>query len=236
MTIEDAYAKWLERPDKDTMGGVISELDPLINVEVQRYSGPKSLLRNKARLYAVDAVRKYNPASGAKLSSWVVTQLQQLSRYGKQLGRPVHTSELAYRQAAEMNSVRQKLSDDLGAEPTDEQMADCMGIAPGRVKKLRAMNPGYYAESALSAGDVENPTIPGVENTGADPVLRTAVEGVHASLDERDRAIFELKTGHGGREAVDNKSIAKRLGVSEALISQRSLAISQLIGDNYGKL
>ena len=237
MAIDDAYQKWIQKQDKDNMGGVIQELSPIIDSEVHRYNGPKTLLRHKARLLAADAVKSYDPASGAKLSSWVVTQMQPLTRYGRTLAKPVHTSELAGRQWAELDTARRNLSEDLGAEPTDAQLADETGLSVTRINKVRAMNPGYFSEgSAEQMSESGEPPVMAVDNQGPDPALETTTQAVYASLNERDRAIFDLKTGRNGKEALDNKAIAKRLGVSEGLISQRSLLISKMIQENYGRI
>jgi DNA-directed RNA polymerase specialized sigma subunit len=237
MAIDEAYATWLKTQDKASMAGVLKELQPLLDTEIHRYNGPKALLRNKARILAAGAVRTYKPDSGAKLSSWIVTSLQPLTRYGRTLSRPVHTSELAYRQAAEVDSVRKRLNEDLGAEPTDAQLADETGLSVPRIQKIRAMTPAYATQSAMEqVGDTGEPASIGVENKGPDPMLETATQAVYAGLDERDRAIFDLKTGRNGREALDNKAIARRLGVSEGLVSQRSLLVSNLIQESYGKI
>lgn len=237
MAIEEAYQIWLKRQDPESMGGVIRELSPMIDAEVFRYNGPKVLMRNKARVLAARAVKTYDPSSGAKLSSWVVTQMQPLTRYGRTLARPVHTSELAHRQGAEVEATRKILSEDLGAEPTDAQLADETGLSVSRINKVRSMNPAYFSEGAVEqVNETGEPMAAAVENRGPDSALETTSQAVYASLNERDRAIFDLKTGRNGKEALDNKSIAKRLGVSEGLVSQRSLLISTMIQENYGRI
>lgn len=237
MTIEEAYNIWLKKRDKESLGLVIKQLSQLIDTEVYRYPGPKSLLRHKARLLAARAIKTYDPSSKTKLSSWVVTQLQPLNRYGRSLAAPVHVPELASRQAAELEAVRQKLSEELGAEPTDEQLADTTGLSVTRIRKIKNMMPAYVHESVAAQTTETGEAIPqAVTNVDKDPALNTAAEAVYMSLNDRDKMIFDLKVGKNGREALDNKAIAKRLGVSEGLVSQRSLEISKMIQDTYGKI
>ena len=90
----DAYAAWAANRTPENMKAVLDDLDTTINSEIQRFSGPKPLLRSKARELAVKAVKAYDPASGAKLRSWVVTQLQPLSRYNNSL-KPIKVPEEA---------------------------------------------------------------------------------------------------------------------------------------------
>jgi len=239
MDIGATYEMWKQNPTPETMAGVVNELKPMINSEIQRFPGPKHVLRSKAKLLAVDAVKSYDPSSGAKLTSWLVTQLQPLSRYGRELDRPVYTPEIAVRQSAEVETVRQRLSDELGAEPSDDQLADATGLSSLRIAKVRTMSPAYFAagkETQNAAGDVQDATSLGVDEQQSDSVMDLATQAVYASLDDRDKMIYDLKTGRHGHPQVDNKTIAKRLGVSEGLISQKSLKIAKMIQDNYGKV
>lgn len=236
--LDSLYDIWRKNPTKENMSAVITALQPVISVEVHRYTGPKSLLRGQARLIALDAVRSYDPASGARLSSWVVTNMQKLNRYGKNINRPVYAPEASMQQAAAVNAKRQQLIDDLGDEPSDDQLADATGLSVKRIQAVRAAVPAYaHAGGMAETAGAEGEEGLAIAVSGSDdPVLETTIQGVHNSLEGRDKAIFELKTGRGPEGMLDNKTIARRLGVSEGLISQRSLAIAKQIKDAYGKI
>jgi RNA polymerase nonessential primary-like sigma factor len=227
--VHDAYDRWSLEPTPDNMSKIVDSLSPTINSEIQRYTGPKPLLRTRAKSLAIKAVRTYKPDSGARLNSWVVTQLQPLSRYGRESGRLIHTSELAVRQGAAMAAAREELMDELDDEPTDQQLADHVGISTSRVKTLRALNRPVLSEGAFAGTESPEAVEPAVVETGPDPILHTATEMVYAGLSPRDKMIIDLKTGRNGKEQLDNQSIARRLGVTPALISQRSAMIAQQI-------
>jgi RNA polymerase primary sigma factor len=228
--IQNSYEEWYKSPTPASMARVLKSVEYIINTEVHRYPGPNALLRGRAKKLAIDAVRSYDPASGARLTSWITTQMQQLSRYGNTLQRPIRTPEVAARQAAEINARRQELRDELGDDPTDEQMADVTGISVRRIQSLKKMVRPSVGEASMESdgegGDAAS--YPAVDEEG-DPRFREATEMTYAGLDDRDKTIFDLKTGRNGLSSVDNKSIAKRLGVSEGLISQRSLDITNRI-------
>lgn len=233
------YEAWLADPTPDRMAATLRSLNPVIVSEIQRYPGPKNVLRSKAKELAVGAIRGYNPASGAKLTSWITTQLQPLNRYGRSVSGSVKVPEMALRQAAEMESARLRLADQLGDEPNDDQLADELGISARRISQLKGMVRPVMTEGALedmlSDDSDEGSASPGVASVGADKQLRAAVDVVHGELDERDRKILEAKTGYGGSPRLDNQTVAKRLGVSPALVSQRSLAIANRIKEVYGR-
>lgn len=223
------YDKWLTAPTPENLAEVVRGLDPVINSEIQRFSGPKPLLRSRGRALAIKAIRTYKPTEGAQLRSWVVTQMQPLARYGQQL-RPVHAPEVAIRQAAEVNRVRQEMSDDLGHDPTDEELADRVGISKKRIAAVHRMVRPTMAEGGMAEPMDEESSagLPGVSQVNK---LTVTEDAVYDSLGPRDKAIFDWKTGKHGKVLLSNQEIARRLGVTPALISQRSQQMALQIHD-----
>ena len=222
------YDIWKEVPTPDNMANVVNALAPTINAEVHRYPGSKPIMRGRAKTLAIKAIKSYDPAQGAKLRSWVVTQLQPLSRYNQQM-RPIRTSELAIRQAAEAHRVQQELSDTLGRDPSNEELADEIGLSVKRIKELRKrVKPTVY-ETAFETVDSEDPnSLPGTVDSNK---MDTAEAIVYQSLSARDRMIYDMKVGRHGKTTIPNHEIAKRLGVTPALISQRSASIAGQMQD-----
>lgn len=221
------YDSWLTDPTPENLAKTVRALDPTINSEIQRFPGPKPLLRSRARVLTVKAIRSYKPTEGAQLRSWVVTQLQPLSRYGQQL-RPVHAPEMAIRQAANVNRIRQEMSESLGRDPEDHELADEAGISVKRIKAVREMVRHSMSEGGMAEPKDEDSTagLPGVSVSNK---LDLSTDAVYDSLSPRDKAIFDLKIGGHGKTAIPNQEIARRLGVSPALISQRSQQIAEQI-------
>lgn len=224
---EQAYAEWLKNKSPENMSRVVDAFAPTINSEIMRYSGPKPLLRSRAKVLAVKAVKSFDPMSGARLNSWIVTNLQPLSRYSiKQ--RDIQIPEVAARQAAEVSRVTEYLKDDLGRDPTDDEIADEIGISPKRVAAVRKMAvPSVVSGSFDDSEDGENvSTAPAVETPSQVPY---AQEAVYQGLDRSDRLIFDHLTGMHGKKQLSGKDIAAMLGVSPSAISQRANAIAEQI-------
>jgi DNA-directed RNA polymerase specialized sigma subunit len=220
------YELWKTDPSPDNMAKVIESLAPTINAEVHRYPGSKPITRGRAKSLAIKAVKSYDPSHGAQLRSWVVTQMQPLARYNQQM-RPLRTSELAIRQAAELNRLREELSDTLGRDPNDAELADEIGLSVSRINTLRkSVKPTIYETAFESEDDELASSLPGT----VDPdKFGIAEDVVYSSLGARDQMIYDLKVGRHGRTALANHQIAKRLGVTPALISQRSSQIANQI-------
>lgn len=230
--VDDAYAAWAAKPGPDSMKGVLDALDTTINSEVQRFSGPKPLLRSRARALAVKAVKTYDPASGARLRSWVVTQLQPLSRYNNQL-KPVYAPEDAARKAYAVSKAREEFVDETGRDPTDDELADRVGISVKRLRAVREMTPAVMNEP--QASESEDETAPDFAIYHSNPV-REAGEAVYADLDRRDRAIFDMRTGSHGRRETAGKDIASLLKVSPGYVTQRANAIAERIRAAAGRI
>lgn len=223
---QEAYDRWYEDRTPENMSGVLDSLMPTINSEIMRYEGDKAHLRSRAKAIAVNAVKTFNPERGAKLQSWVTTNLRQLSRYGHQL-RDVKASELAIRQAAEINRVSKILEDDLGREPTITELADEIGISPKKIARVRSQVKTSVNSGSFSVGETEaTPTDPGVYTPSTVPF---AAEATYMSLSPTDRFIFDSRTGMHGAKMLSNKDIAAKLGVSEPSISQRVDSIGKTL-------
>ena len=146
-----AYNAWVLSRSPEDMAGLVEAFMPTINAEIMQYSGPKELLRSRGRYIVTQAIKTFNPMGTAKLHSWVITNLKQLSRYGKKL-RPVHASEAMLRNAAELASVEKRLEDDLGRKPSDEELIDETGwnaktIAAIRKSAIASVSGGTFGET-----------------------------------------------------------------------------------------
>lgn len=224
-----AYNAWVVDRTPENMAGLVDAFMPTVNAEIMQYSGPKELLRARGRYIVTQAVKSYNPMGGTRLNSWVVTNLRQLSRYGKRL-RPVRASEVMLRNAAELASVEKRLEDDLGRRPTDEELTDETGwnaktIAEIRKSSVASVNGSAFSDDDEGTGTVNEP------GTLRPDGLRYAAEAVYMGLDDRDKAIFDGKAGMHGKGQMSGSSLADMLMISPAAVSQRSSEIGRAIAD-----
>ena len=229
---DDSYAAWAKDPTPERLKAVLDDLDPTISAEVQRFSGPKPLLKSKARALAVKAIRSFDPAGGTRLRSWVVTQLQPLSRYNNSL-KPIYVPEEGSRKAYAVAQARERFVDETGRDPSDEELADRVGISVKRLNAVRKAVPATVNEPQAEDGDDD--TAPEYAVYRSDE-LRAASEAVYESLSDRDKLLFDLRTGLHGQTAASGLEIAKRLGVSPALVTQRANAIAQRILEENRRL
>lgn len=222
-----AYNKWVVSRSPEDMAEVVNAFMPTVNAEIMQYSGPKELLRSRARFLVTQAVKSFDPMGGARLNSWVVTYLKQLSRYGKRL-RPVRASEAMIRNAAELAEVEKRLEDDLGRKPTEDELVDETGWSKKTISDIRKSSVASVSESMFGTDDEGEGTRsePGLVRPSSLPY---AAEAVYMSLDDKDKAIFDGKTGMHGKKQMSGSSLADMLNISGAAVSQRASAIGDAI-------
>jgi len=227
-----AYNAWVVDRSPENMAGLVEAFMPTVNAEIMQYSGPKELLRSRARFLVTRAIKSFNPMGGARLNTWVVTNLKQLSRYGKRL-RPVRASETMLRNAAELASVEKRLEDDLGRKPTDDELVDETGWSRKTISEIRrsavaSVSGGMFEESDDGEGV---PSDPGLVRPSRLPY---AAEAVYMGLDDKDKAIFDGKTGMHGKKQVSGSSLADMLRITPAAVSQRASSIGNDIASLAG--
>ena len=166
-SVESAYDTWYKDQTPENLNAVVTALGPIITSEIQRYAGPKPLLRAKAKTFAIRAVRTYSPEAGARLQSWVVSQLRPLSRYSKNL-QPVHVSDDLYRQSSEMHQRALDYELENGRTPSDEELADYTGVSVKKIRKFRQARPAVSSESQyLEAGAASGSDVVSVRSHGS---------------------------------------------------------------------
>lgn len=229
-----AYNAWVVNRTPENMAGLVEAFMPTVNAEIMQYSGPKELLRARGRYLVTQAVKSFNPMGGTRLNSWVVTNLKQLSRYGKRL-RPVRASEVMLRNAAELAAIERRLEDDLGRKPTDDELVDETGWSAKTIGDIRKSSVASVSGSSFGEDDEG-------EGASAEPGLVRpskapyAAEAVYMGLDDKDKAIFDGKTGMHGKAQSSGSSLADMLKISPAAVSQRSAAIGRDIAEAARRL
>lgn len=228
------YAAYQEAPNPRTTQDLLQKLQPTISKAVRTYGGDPNdpVLKARAKVLTIEALRKYNPKQ-AKLSSYLLTHLQALRRYSAKRNMVVSIPERLAIERQMLHKKEQELEDNFGREPTDEELADALGVSLRRIQKIRSL-PSVVAESTLVQSNSEDedggafdPEVVDLQQSG-----KTAWrQVVYNSLGPQDKLIMEHTLGLNGKKVLSGNQLASKLGVSEAFISQRKQKIQEMLND-----
>lgn len=205
--------------DNTAASELLKELKPTIDSAVHRYAGDDNAYLTQARMLALQAVKTYDPSKKAALSTHVFNNLQRLQRISAQRGNLVKVPENAALQRRVIDKARTAFEMDNGVEPTVEELADITGMSRDRIHKL-SQYIGVTSESATT--DDKGDSLVSKENKA----LQMYDRYIYDELDRVDKKIYEWSTGYGGANIIDRAAMAKKLGISQAAISQRASRIS----------
>jgi len=217
-TTESLYEAWRLDPTPESLGRVVRSMDDTINYKlVSMGVGDNPQMRSQARLFAADAVQKFDPASGTKLRTWTQSQLQSMQRYRRENQGPVKVPDRAAIDAWAIERAHRELFDELdGVEPDVKQLADRSGLSPKRIAAVRKITRPVAAGSQMYD---EGHSLP--------DFMGEALEYVYSESDLVDRKIIEHTTGYGGAEQLSKKDTALKLGISPAQVTRRSERIGR---------
>src|SRR6266702_8157600 len=101
---------------------------------------PLLALISEGNIGLTKAVGRFDPAKGAKLSTYAMWWIKQsikraLADQSKMIRLPVHLVD----KIAKVRRVSLQMSDELGREPTDDELGEEIGIATDKVAQLRSV-------------------------------------------------------------------------------------------------
>jgi RNA polymerase primary sigma factor len=243
LTIEEEVklARRIKRGDKEARARMVRSNLRLVVKIARDYSNfglPLLDLISEGNIGLMKAVERFDPKKGGKLSTYAAWWIKQsikraLANQSKTIRLPVHLVD----KIAKLRRVSNRMTEELGREPTDEELAEEVGMASSKVSALKSaairptsLDQPLGDEDSTALGDIIG------DEEAQDPYemlrdkdLRDEVGGLLDVLDERERKIINSRFGLDGQRTKTLEEVGVKFGVTRERIRQlQNIALRKL--------
>lgn len=202
-----------------------------------QYGLPLLDLISEGNIGLIKAVQRFDPKKGGKLSTYAAWWIKQsikraLANQSKTIRLPAHLVD----KIAKMRRVEHELTEKLGREPSNEEVAHKMGVTPATIEGWRivALRPtSLHAPIGDDNGELGE-IIPDANAVSPydelnDSQLQTEVEGLLDQLSEREREILRYRYGLNETRVETLEEVGLRFNITRERVRQiQSTAVAKL--------
>jgi RNA polymerase primary sigma factor len=229
---EITLAKRIRRGDKQAREQMITANLRLVVKIARDYEGlglPLLDLINEGNIGLMKGVERFDSNKGAKLSTYASLWIKQairraLSNQSKTIRLPVHVfDKMTHIRRAEV-----KLREMLDREPTDEEVADNLGLNSRRIRQYREASRAPVSLDSPISEDNSTSISDHVADASAaapfDEIVKhndnELMREVLATLDARESRILSMRFGLDNGRPKTLEEVGERLGVTRERIRQ----------------
>ena len=186
-------------------------------------------LINEGNMGLMKAVERFDPSKGGKLStyaSWWIKQSikRALANQSKTIRLPVHMVD----RVAQIRRCSANLSEKLGRDPTDDELAEELSMPSARIAHLRnvslrpaSLDSPINDEDGSTLGEIvpDEHSVNPLESLQSKSLVGD-VNQVLAMLEPREADIIRLRFGLDGRDPLTLEQVGGKIGITRERVRQ----------------
>jgi RNA polymerase primary sigma factor len=195
-------------------------------------------LISEGNIGLMKAVERFDPAKGGKLStygSWWIKQSikRALANQSKTIRLPVHLVD----KISKMRRTSMRLQEELGREPTDEELGEELGVSASRVSQMRMAAIRPASLDAPIGDEDSNNFAEVVQDESADTpyqqlegkTVTKMLQEMVKTLDHREATILRARFGLDGGPQKTLEEVGVKFGVTRERVRQiQNIALKKL--------
>jgi RNA polymerase primary sigma factor len=201
-------------------------------------------LIQEGNLGLIRTVQKFDHRRNFKFSTYATWWIRQsisraIADSSRTIRLPVHMVNTGKR----LTATRQRLFQENGRKPTEQELSETMGISTAEVNDLinaMSLEP-VSLEMPIGEDDdqlsdcVEDQSIPRPEDEAAESLLSQQIRQVMETLPERERRVIELRFGLEDGNGRTLEEVSRELGITRERVRQIELKALKILRDPNNK-
>ena len=229
---ERALAHRCAEGDEDAIRHMVNSNLRLVVSVAREYAGrgvPLLDLIQEGSIGLLVAARKFDHTLDFRFSTYATKWIRQgISRYLLNQGSLIRVPQYSAERIRKIQQLHAQLLQELGREPTAQEIGDRCGMSGDKVEKLRKLAPEVCSLDT-PIGDEEDGSLAGLLRDARAPQpqeelirreLEQTLERLFAALNDRQQQILRLHFGIEDGNCYSLEEIAQHLGISKERVRQ----------------
>ena len=223
---------WFVRDGQAAQEHLIKANSRLVVSVAKKYVGrgvPFLDLIQEGNIGLIRAVKKFDYRRGYKFSTYATWWIRQaVTRAIADQGRTIRVPVHMYEQINRLTRTSRQLVQELGRDPTTEEIADELGVTPRKVEHIMRVSqrplslemPVGEEEDSYLGDFIEDETVTGPVDAASKQLLKEQLHEILSQLSDRERKVLEMRFGLNDGQGRTLEEVGSEFGVTRERIRQ----------------